>query len=372
MNRVVIVCNTVLQIIFATNLKFTEYADDKVTLIITDHTNNASSLIKNARASGAFASVFYCETKKLTNCTAAIERSGTIGFVLDEFSRGKILNKYLPERIEADVLLAANPDKFVFLLYDCLKKKNRALKYYMYEDGLSAYCVLGKTLIKQRHAKRSILHSALDFITDKHYASEEIESIYLFEPELCQWSDEIPFRKMNKLDTGKTPLIDVLNILFDYKSLKDRYHQKYIFFEESYSVEKTRVDDVDLVEQIASIVGKDNIKIKIHPRNPENRFAELGYDTNSNTVIPWELILMNENFEGKTLLSIASGSIANPFLLMGIRTSSIVLMNCVKGDFGIDGNIYNDFLLNKVYLPNPDIFKLPKNLDELRELLTEE
>ena len=37
------------------------------------------------------------------------------------------------------------------------------------------------------------------------------------------------------------------------------------------------VNDVEIVEKIASIVGKEKLFVKTHPRNPENRFEKLGY-----------------------------------------------------------------------------------------------
>lgn len=53
------------------------------------------------------------------------------------------------------------------------------------------------------------------------------------------------------------------------------------------------VNDVELIEALADKVGKQNMMVKIHPRNPVNRFEKLGYKTNHNTAIPWEVIVMN-------------------------------------------------------------------------------
>lgn len=49
MRKVLIICNTVLQIMFATNLKYTEFVDDDVDLIISDHTNNSEVIANNSR-----------------------------------------------------------------------------------------------------------------------------------------------------------------------------------------------------------------------------------------------------------------------------------------------------------------------------------
>ena len=265
--------------------------------------------------------------------------------------------------------LRPNPDKFANLLFECLYEKNPNMKYFMYEDGLSAYCVLGETLKLQRHLTVSKLHTVFNQIIRKKYASKYISGLYLFEPELCEWDDGIPLYKMAKIDKNNEKLVHTLNEMFGYSKMNDTYSERYIFFEESYSVEDTEVNDIEIVENIAEIVGKDNIKVKIHPRNPINRFANLGFATNKNTFIPWELIMLNEDMENKILLSIASGSIANPYIIMGMKTKSIVLMKCAQGDFGKSGNIYNEFLYTKIYKRNPDVFLVPSDIKELDKMI---
>lgn len=369
MKKVLIVCNTVLQIIFAVNLRFTEFKDDEVDLLISDHTKNAKIIADNSQNVAAFSRVYYVENNELVRSTAALAAHGRFGFLKDELTKDRILKRYIHIQKDYQVLLAANPDKFTNLLYECLLKRNSELQYYMYEDGLSAYCVLGQSLQRQRHAKISAFHRFLNFFTQKKYASKHIKGLYLFEPELCMWEDQIPTLPMEKISKDNKELLNTLNEMFRYDQLEDTYFEKYIFFEESYSVENTQVNDIALVEHIAGVVGRDNIKVKIHPRNTTNRFKDLGFKTNVNTFIPWELIMLNEGLEDRVLISIASGSIANPYIIMGMKTKSVVLMKCAQGDFGANGNIYNEFLYENIYAKNPEIFFVPSNLNDLDEIV---
>lgn len=369
MKNVLMICNTVLQVIFAVNLRYTVFSEDAVELVISDHSANAENVVKNSKGIAAFTKVSYVKTKELDRSEHAIASSGRWGIIKDELLRKQLLGDFFKTELVYDVILAANPDKFVQMFYNVQILKNPGLKYYMYEDGLSAYCVLGEQLHKQRSAVISGKHKLIDLITRKRYASKNIAGLYLFEPSMCQWKEEFPFLAMPKIDRRNAELISTLNQMFGYQNMTDSYDAKYIFFEESYFVEGTKVNDVQLVDEIASIVGKHNIQVKIHPRNPVNRFKELGYRTNENTVIPWELIMLNESCEDKVLVSIASGSMANPFLLMGMKVKAIVLLQCAEGEFGSSGNIYNDFLYNQVYIKHPEVFSVPADIGELRKVI---
>ena len=46
-----------------------------------------------------------------------------------------------------------------------------------------------------------------------------------------------------------------------------------VVFEESHSFEGFEVPDVEIVDKVANKVGRNNIMIKIHPRNPYNRIS---------------------------------------------------------------------------------------------------
>lgn len=70
--------------------------------------------------------------------------------------------------------------------------------------------------------------------------------------------------------------------------------------------------------------------VKIHPRNPVNRFEKLGYKTNHNTAIPWEVIVMNtDDISDKVLITVASSCILNPIIVFGKEVHAFSLYDCI-------------------------------------------
>ena len=174
----------------------------------------------------------------------------------------------------------------------------------------------------------------------------------------------LPIKKVQKDDKE---YINMLNVIFGYNSMNDIYDKKIVFFEESYYADGNDIGDVEIVNYIASVVGKENIFIKIHPRNPINRFAELGYKTNRNTVIPWEITAMNEDFSDKTLITIASGSSITSYFMSSNEAGKSILLYDMEG---IDKSKLTptidvfDAICKKV-----GYFIYPKTKDELKQIL---
>ncbi len=84
---------------------------------------------------------------------------------------------------------------------------------------------------------------------------------------------------------------------------------------ESYFEDGIALLDVEYVEELGKVVRKENLLIKIHPRNPENRFEKRGVMTNRDIAIPWKLIAVKKKLENTTLITIASASgVASYFL----------------------------------------------------------
>ena len=77
---------------------------------------------------------------------------------------------------------------------------------------------------------------------------------------------------MPKIDAGDAAFRSLVNRAFGYEISTDRYDRKYLFFEESFFADHYPINDPELVDRLAQRVGKENLMVKIHPRNPVNRF----------------------------------------------------------------------------------------------------
>lgn len=88
------------------------------------------------------------------------------------------------------------------------------------------------------------------------------------------------------------------------------YTQKYIFFTSVYDFEGGEpIGEYELVLKVANLVGKDNLLIKIHPRDLRTIYSDNGFNVDKNSLIPWEAIQLSSDFSDKVFLTINSGSV---------------------------------------------------------------
>ena len=85
-----------------------------------------------------------------------------------------------------------------------------------------------------------------------------------------------------------------------------------------------------LLDRVAKLVGKENVLVKIHPRNQVNRFALAGYRTNQDTSVPWELVALNHSFAGTVFLTVGSSAATNPWCVLGIPAKAVFLWELVE------------------------------------------
>ena len=150
----------------------------------------------------------------------------------------------------------------------------------------------------------------------------------------------------------------------------DSYSEEVIFFEESYFADSIDVGDELIIKQIANKVGLDNFLLKIHPRNPVNRFESVGIHVNKDTSIPWEIIALNKDLNDKILITIASGSALTSLVNTNIKPKKIImLMNCEE----MDDELLTPSLdiLRRIAKSFNDVVWLPKSIEEVDKYFEE-
>ncbi len=355
-HSVLLVCNTPFQILMACHIVFLFYKNYNIDIAISDGIRNGDKLVDNARKTNYFRSVFFIHNKK--------------SFLLDNSIKSKI--KYILSRIyevfrnyfivrsffknKYDIILFSNISILTKLLVFFIRKKNRECKLGIFEEGLVTY-----TKLYASGDDKSTLYSK--FI-DSEGIFPKIDFVYLCHPNLLEWNTyQAQVIQLPSLQRYNKEYIELLNIIFDYSSNVDVYDAKVIFFEESHCFEGFVVPDIDIVNKIAEKIGPENIMIKIHPRNPINRFSELGYKTNINTIIPWEVIMLNQEFDDKIFVTISSGAVVSPYLYIGLPCVSYSLLNCLLERPGFMNGSLGD-MMQRIYSCYSGVFKTPKTIDE--------
>jgi len=337
MKKVLMVCNIPYQVIIATWLKITCYSGDEVDIIISDHMVEGDKIATNMEKTGVFSSVFYVKTKKLNRNVSNVVLLFLQSFMFNIIPK-LLLSFYFDLNKQYDVLCVANLTFFAKLLFQVSVNfnRNKEMKFFLFEDGISTY---SKTCEKNYHVCKK---GYTDKLLSRKAIYNHLEGIYAFEPDAFLWEPNAPIIPIRKINCKYMHFIDMINIIFDYENIQDLYDRKYIFMEESYYGDGYEIDDVQILEQIAKLVGKNNIIVKNHPRNPENRFAKLGYKTNDNCSVPWEVILMNQQMQDKILLTMASASIISSIRLFDEEIQAFSFYPCLKIRPSIlEGDLWN-------------------------------
>ena len=319
--QVLIICNTAYQLLTGVQMRKKIFPTDHVDLLLSNQMVGGDIISERARSGSLFEKVAYVENKKQTFKNRLAE-------TVHDFRLIRTLRKQLGEY---DVVCLSNISVFSILFLRFYQRKRFELN--IYEDGFVTYC---------RSFEHSDRASAVSKIINPKGILGNVSHIYLFNPELLEWHrDNIVPITIPKFDKNDTATINELNRIFGYSEDVDTYDKPYLFMEESFFADRFPVDDVRLVMLMAEKVGKENVMVKLHPRNPENRFEKLGIKTNHVFSTPWELILLNSNMQNCTLVSISSSSILQPYLLLGMSIKSISLLKLLpvkpgnmKGELG--------------------------------------
>ena len=281
----------------------------------------------------------------------------------------KYIQAFVPIKEKYDALYIANFDTFSQALYNALAHTNSHMRLYVFEEGLSTYSSFEKYYNDNREyyghpegVLKRVLH-ALVYRTKTIYGN--VRSFYVFNPELMKWKPQSDIFSMDKIPCENLDFKRKVNLLFGYSAKFNEYDTKYIFFEESFLAEGNEINDIDLVNKIAARVGKENIMIKIHPRNPINRFKKLGYKTNKCTYIPWEVVLMNmEDLSDKIFITVASACVLNPFLTFNREVRAYSLYYCIDQIPSILQNGLWEFV-EEIYKQHQDKIKICCSIEEV-------
>lgn len=298
-------------------MKISILKDDCSDIIISDHMNDGEKIATNLMETNIFSNVTFVRTLDFKKKGVR----GRIRNLLLLFFPQRFLSKMFKIKARYDVLYLANADLFSKLLFHTISNdifcrfRNKKLSVNLFEDGVAIYTKMFGRWFNNATLAYS---DRIPFYHPKNLY-QATKKVYVFDKEGFQWSHDLSVELLPKIDINQeNDFLSTVNKVFGYSEMKDKYDKKYIFMEESFYVEKQGVDDIGLLNKIAEQVGKENIMVKIHPRNPVNRFKELGYKTNEDTCIPWEVIIANQDMSDKTLLTVSSSSVLNPARIFGI------------------------------------------------------
>lgn len=354
----VIICGSPYQVIIALHLKNTEWQTIDVDIYILDHFSGAKEVANKLRNMNSFHEVIFSEVKFLLDSFSP-HRIIRVPqrFHMYKTAHSKIVRKHFgyKDQVYTDVYYSF-PDLIIKLALKAFWKRNKSLKIHLFEDGTGGYFPL-----PHHNARYNDIFYKLTGVSHLvwHY-----DSIRVFKPKLLYKTD-VPVKSLGVI-SDDIDFKNRLNLLFNF-SESDRVSQQNVLFEQP-NFFAPQVDDV--IKKIMQPYLGDNTLVKLHPRtkHPE-RYA--GFPTHVNIGLPWEVICMNSDISGKTLISLNSTSLFTPKLLFDIEPRVVFLFNIPEvKEFYSASEQFHDFVkrFKSIYRDTTRVF-IPTSVDELNEIM---
>lgn len=361
------ICNTPYHYIVALQMIRTIFKDDRCDIVLSDIPNDSEKIVEKSQNLEFVNNVFFERTKFLQNITGR-------DFLKKLFFVRKAVKKMSVFGKTYDFIFTANIERYVTIIYTYQKKyKNKDIKLCWYEDGMGTYAYEDsyfKTDLPIQKKTFSIKGIIKKIFFPYLPIQDQVSELFVFNPGFMLWTPPFRVNTIPVIDKNDKQFISVLNKIFSYDDLIDDYSRKVIFFEDGYGEWNSNSEDLKLLQIIAASVGKENIIVKIHPRNRINRFAEIGYMTNSNTSIPWEVIALNSDLQNCYLVTVFSQSVVLPFILFGNKTKSVLLYNLCSSFSETDVK-YKNFFSSLCEEKYTGVFNAPKTIKELKQIFAQ-
>ena len=355
--RRLFICQTPYQIIVSLCVLIQKNeSNNMVDFLLTNTFNGYAKIADKIKSMGLADNVYTIKMKTSSKCPQALYTYPYVinfgGFIFSQ------LRKRLPKY---DELYFWNCNSFCASAQGYFYKCNPDIKIYLFEEGYSCYfafrsIVKPESVMKITNKKNSVMYGI---------SHDDVEGIYLFRPDLAL-DHSIKTLEIDRHIPKSSDFREMIVELFDAHEAAKRYDRKYILFEgfpEGY-------DDSHIFEKIIEKVGKDNVIVKLHPRQPRDRFSKLGIKTLGADGVPWEAVLCARDFSENVMISVGSSALISPILIFGEFADEFLLFRFI--DTGIDyfSDKYDKFWNQIEKKNNQRGLHLPKTEKEFWNILS--
>lgn len=321
MNRLIF-ANTYFQLIAAIQLRKTNFKDDQVDIIISDRSNGSYSVYKSLKDKNVFHNISYLKIKEKNKWNSILhkftyffcivfKKSNYYEFVLDGF-----------DDLYYDEIITYNFEPYLWGVYAILANINPKVEVSMYEEGILSY-TFNPFTANEKFQKAAYLFRKL---IKKPAFDSTNHRIYCFLPEYYDG----PFitEKINPICDSST--IELLKDIFNVNEKLD-IKEKYIYLSSVHDFEGGEpVGELQLVQRIAELVGRDNLLVKVHPRDDIKRFEDVGLKVLKESNVPWEILKLCIINDDKVLMTAISGSLLSNYIYESDKQKCLYLYNLCK------------------------------------------
>ena len=207
------------------------------------------------------------------------------------------------------------------MYYYHLVDKGQRPQVHILDEGMATYY------------KDIITVATNDFIDHRKYKNHKyIENVVeqmLFEPQYyCLKNTSWGITRIPPIDQQTEKLIFELYGKPEFSI----FQEKYIYLAAGGYEDNYFQNEIDLLDYMSKVVGKENIIVKLHPRYSLDPFSKFGYKVlKNNPPIPWEAFLLQHDTSEQVFVTIFSTAVLSPKLLFGREQKIIFLYRLFQG-----------------------------------------
>lgn len=313
--RVLIVVNSVYQLLTALHLRRTLLSEAGADLLLTDVLPDRDRYAGRTEKAGLFGRVLRADCAAFNR-----EFAGKKDSQLDPAFRDipRKLGWMVDGALDAyDEIYFSNFDPFTRLLACCYYAPQCA--FICYEDGFSTY------VIDYLRADRAPINRH----PEGRKLADKVQAVMLYEPRLAMRGDVLENRPIPRIAPEDRAFRDLLNGIFGYHAPES--NADFIFLEQSFRAENIRTNDIELMQLCRDAVGPERFIVKAHPRNTDNLPALLGLTRRYLAGVPWELFLLNEDPSRYTVITVCSNAALTPRIVFGMDINTVMLYPLFEG-----------------------------------------
>lgn len=325
MSEILFFCNTYMQLLTAINIKITMFVDKSADLLLSNHSVNAEKINDNLRGQNIFDEILFVQTKH------ALLEQGKLSDLEDVIALTVGISNRYKKMYPADIayreLIYFNYDPIVIAMYDQCKKNGADPRCVRYEEGILSYVhIENYSMCGRMKAIR-----ALRGLIKKDTIIDETNDVLCYYPELLHF-DNAKIHRIPLLTRDNKELLNIYNTIFDYDPNGEDFRQKYIFFTTVSASERDNNFETKIVMDVADLVGKENLLVKLHPRDSTHFYEDLGIEVSRTSAVPWEIVQLNHDFSNHVFLTVSSGSVISASAMLGDQIPTGFLFPLIEKD----------------------------------------
>ena len=366
------ICDTPFHVLTSLIIASGEHTNGANDFILTDNMSNVYSLADSLSKSSLADNAYVAKTKHAYGNPI----HNKVEYFRDIFESFSLRWDFPTASKTYNSLFVRNyRDPIAVSAYSYFKEKNDDLSFVVYDEGYSSY-----TQDYWTANQTSAPHKAAEFIArvfrGKQDTSAHISKALLYTPQFLDFKLPFPAISLLPPDFQLDGCI-ISEIIFGFDPSffneiagKNEGARKYLFFEESFATDRGNDADLGILDEVAEIVGKENVFVKLHPRTSIDRFTPLGYAVLKGANYPWEVCALNAPKECPlTLVSFSSGSLLNYHFICDRAIKSVFLYELYPDACQtMDDDVKRFFA--KFISRYPEGVSVPATKAELREALS--